>query len=89
MSCASSFLTFVSGCFNMKHAIIWKKKILHIHFFSPKELVAHAKKPFNLPFIGGPKGFAPDPDNEDEKTALECLLQEQRDVLKEERIHKK
>lgn len=56
---------------------------------SPKELVAHAKKPFNLPFIGGPKGFAPDPDNEDEKTALECLLQEQRDVLKEERIHKK
>jgi len=56
---------------------------------SPKELVAHAKKPFNLPFVGGPKGFAPDPDNEDEKTALECLLQEQRDVLKEERIHKK
>lgn len=61
----------------------------HVHVFSPEDLIAQIKKPLNLPLLGGPKAFAPDPENEDEEKVLECMLQEQRDVLKEQRIHKK
>jgi len=57
--------------------------------FCPDELLAQNKKPFNLPLHGGPKAYAPDADNDEEEKALKCVLQEQRDVLKEQRIHKK
>ena len=57
--------------------------------FSPDELLAQNRKPFNLPLHGGPKAFAPGFDNDEENKALESMLQEQRDVLKEQRIHKK
>lgn len=47
MSCAFSFLTFVSGCpyFNMKHAIIWKKNPAH-SFFQPQRTSRTCQKAF-------------------------------------------
>ena len=71
------------------------KKALSFHFntfnlcpnFSPKDLLAHKKKPSQLPLQGGPKAFAPDVDA-DEKI-LSSLLQEHGDVLQEQRVAKK
>lgn len=58
--------------------------------FCPNELLAQIKKPLNLPLHAGPKAFAPDENNEEEEDAvLKSILEEQRDVLKEQRIHKK
>lgn len=56
--------------------------------FSPEDLLAHKKKPPQLPLHGGPKAFAPDDSNEQDDT-LKSLLQEQRDILQEQRVSKK
>lgn len=55
--------------------------------FCPEDLLAHKKKPSQLPLQGGPKAFAPDVDA-DEKI-LSSLLQEHGDVLQEQRVAKK
>ena len=59
-----------------------------MHIFSPEDLLAHKKKPSQLPLHGGPKAFAPD-ENDGEDNMLTSLLQEQRDVLQEQRVAKK
>ena len=67
-------------------------QLIHVQFcfvFSPDELLAQNKKPSNLPLHGGPKAFAPDPNDDEDDKALKSMLQEQRDVLKEQRVHKK
>ena len=63
--------------------------LLPLNYFSPNELLAQIKKPLNLPLHAGPKAFAPDENNEEEDAVLKSILEEQRDVLKEQRIHKK
>ena len=71
------------------------KKALSFHFntfnlcpnFSPEDLLAHKKKPSQLPLHGGPKAFAPDVDADDK--ILSSLLQEHGDVLQEQRVAKK
>lgn len=55
--------------------------------FRPEDLLAHKKKPSQLPLQGGPKVFAPDADADDE--VLSSLLQEHGDVLQEQRVSKK
>lgn len=71
------------------------KKALSFHFntfnlcpnFSPEDLLAHKKKPSQLPLQGGPKAFAPDVDADE--IILSSLLQEHGDVLQEQRVAKK
>ena len=61
---------------------------LPIFFFSPDELLSQIKKPLNLPLHGGPKAFSPD-ENSVEDELLTSMLEEQKNVLKEQRIHKR
>lgn len=63
-------------------------KHIPIFFFSPDELLSQIKKPLNLPLHGGPKAFAPD-ENSVEDELLTSMLEEQKNVLKEQRIHKR
>lgn len=56
--------------------------------FCPDELLSQIKKPLNLPLHGGPKAFAPD-ENSVEDELLTSMLVEQKNVLKEQRIHKR
>ncbi|XP_078346897.1 uncharacterized protein LOC144632172 [Oculina patagonica] len=56
--------------------------------FSPEDLLAHKNKPPQLPLHGGRKAFAPDDSSEQDDT-LTSLLQEQRDILQEQRVAKK
>ena len=71
----------------------WRMYLIYVYglgilCFSPEDLLAHKKKPSQLPLHGGPKAFAPDDTNEEDDT-LTSLLQEQKDVLQEQRVSKK
>ena len=57
-------------------------------FFSPEDLLAHKKKPSQLPQCGGQKAFAPDDDSRPDET-LASLMREKRDILQEQRVSKK
>ena len=64
-----------------------KTSVDTVHF-SPDDLLAHKKTPSQLLMHGGPKVFAPG-DSGGEDKILTSLLQEQRDVLQEQRVSKK
>jgi len=56
--------------------------------FCPEDLLAHRKKPSQLPQHGGQKAFAPDDDSRPDET-LASLMREKRDILQEQRVLKK
>ena len=89
-------LTLVIKCPERHPLVLCEvKKALSFYFntfnlcpnFSPEDLLAHKKKPSQLPLQGGPKAFAPDVDADDK--ILSSLLQEHGDVLQEQRVAKK
>jgi len=56
--------------------------------FCPEDLLAHKKKPSQLPQGGGQKAFAPDDVGRPDET-LASLMQEKKDILQEQRVSKK
>lgn len=56
--------------------------------FSPEDLLAHKKKPYQLSQHGGPKAFAPDDSGRPDET-LVSLMTEKSDTLQQQRVSKK
>ena len=57
-------------------------------FFSPEDLLAQKKRPYQLLQHGGPKAFAPDDISTPDET-LASLMREKRDTLQQQRVSKK
>lgn len=56
--------------------------------FSPEDLLAHKKRPYQLLQHGGHKAYAPDDSSRPDET-LASLMQEKRDTLQQQRVPKK
>ena len=56
--------------------------------FSPEDLLAHKKNPYQLSQQGGPKAFAPDDSDRPDET-LASLMREKSDTLQQQRVSKK